>query len=463
VGELSLKQVKDKTRGIILQGSPSLMFSSFNIDSRITQPGELFFAMKADRDGHDFISHATSKGASGVVISREIPSIPKHVGLIKVNDTLKALHEMAKQILSEKDVKVVGITGSNGKTTTKEFTAALLRERFKVLKSEKNYNNHLGLPLTLLKLSDEHEIAVLEMGMASPGEIRILTEIAPPDVSVLTGISPVHLEFFKDLEEIARAKAEILEGTRKNGKAVLNGDDDLVRKVGQAWQGKKIYFGLSPDCEISAQHIENNGFQGMSFDLRFENRNKKIFFPFLYESYVYNLLAAVGVATSLSLVPEEIVPQISKLKPFTMRGTILYFEKDIKLVDDSYNSNPKALELALRGLSPLPARRKVAVLGDMLELGHQEKEYHIKAGHQVARWGWDLLVGIGPLSKYFIQGALTSGMNKNQTLLFPDSESASQKIYSLVREGDLILVKGSRGIRTEKIVKILTERLKQRP
>lgn len=459
--ELRLDQIAEKAKGKIIQGSPSLTFSKFNIDSRKTSPGELFFAIRAQRNGHDYICDAFKKGAYGAVISQDISSPSKDFALVKVKDTLRALQELARQVLLEYMVPVIGITGSNGKTTTKEFTSTFLSQSFRVLKSAGNYNNYLGLPLTILKITEHDELAVLEMGMNAPGEIRLLTQIAPPDISVITNINPVHLEFFKNLEDIALAKKEILEGTKEQGTAVLNGDDPLVRKIGKDWKGEKIHFGLSSGCDIQAQNIEKNGLKGMTFDLYYGEKKEKAHFPFFYKSYLYNLLAALGVAFALSLPLKKIVPQISHLKPFPMRGSLIHFEKDIKLIDDSYNSNPKALESALEGLASLPAKRKLAILGDMLELGEKESEYHLQAGKQAARYGWDLLVGVGLLSKSMVKGAHSEGLKREETFSFHDSEEAAEKIYPLLKEGDFILVKGSRAMKMDKVVERLKEKLKR--
>ncbi|MFB0565676.1 MAG: UDP-N-acetylmuramoyl-tripeptide--D-alanyl-D-alanine ligase [Candidatus Aminicenantaceae bacterium] len=462
MSELRLDRIAEKTKGKIIQGAPSLAFSKFNIDSRRTTEGELFFAIKARRNGHDFLTDAFKKGAAGAVISQDVPSLPKEAGVIKVKNTLQALQALARQVLREHKTRVVGITGSNGKTTTKEFASSLLAHKFRLLKSEGNYNNHLGLPLTMLKLEKKYEIAVLEMGMSGPGEIRSLTRIAPPDISVIVNINPVHLKFFKSLEDIALAKKEILEGTKKRGTAVLNKDDPLVRKIAENWEGRKVYFGLSSGCDVCARNVENKGFKGIAFKLFYGHRQEDMNFNFFYESYLYNLLAALGVAYALSLSFEEISTRISELKPFSMRGTLINLEKDIKLIDDSYNSNPKALESALKGLASLPSKRKIAVLGDMLELGESEIEYHIQAGKQVVKGGWDMLVGIGPLSRHMIKGALSSGMKRNQTYSYQSSREASDKILTLLNEGDLVLVKGSRGMRTEEIVNTLKKVLKRK-
>ncbi|NIM58130.1 MAG: UDP-N-acetylmuramoyl-tripeptide--D-alanyl-D-alanine ligase [Candidatus Aminicenantes bacterium] len=452
---LRLSETAEKMGGKILQGSHSLSFHKFNIDSRLTEPGELFFALVAERNGHDFIQEAVKKGASGAVISHKITIPDKDIALIQVNDTLEALHKLAGQVLIDHPVKVIGITGSIGKTTAKEFTWRLLSRNLNVLKSEGNFNNQLGVPLSLLKLTDKHEVAVLEMAMSAPGEIRTLTRIAPPDIAVITNIQPVHLQFFNSIDEIALAKKEILEGAKDDGIAVLNGDDSLVRKIAEDWKGRKVLFGLSEECEVRAQNIQKAGWEGMAFELRYGDREEKISLPFFYESHLYNFLAAAAAAKALSVPFDDILPQIITLKLMPNRGTLVRLAKNIRLIDDSYNSNPAALESALKALTPLPSKRKIAVLGDMLELGEKEVEYHIQAGRQVAESGWDVLVTVGALSQHMAEGALSSGMKADQIFSFKNSEEAAEEILILLQEGDLVLVKSSRKIEIEKIVEKL--------
>jgi len=459
--ELRLDQLAEKMQGKILQGAPSHTFHKFNIDSRLSEPGELFFAVVAKRNGHDFIPLAVKKGARGAVVSQEIDFPDKSFALIQVKDTVLALQELARRVLSEHRVKVVGITGSIGKTTTKEFAHHLLSRRFRVLKSRRNFNNYLGLALSLLKIREDHQVAILEMATSAPCEIKALTQIAPPDISVITNINPVHLQFFKSLENIAQAKKEILEGTKNGGIAVLNGDDPLVRKIGEDWKGEKIAFGLSSKCDIQARNIKKIGFEGMLFELRYGEKKDTLHFPFFYKSPLYNLLAALGVAYAFSLPLEDIVSQIDDLKPFSMRGTLIHLRRNIKLIDDSYNSNPKALEEVLKGLSSLPSKRRIAVLGDMLELGEKESQFHIQAGKQVVKWGWDILVTVGSLSQKMGEGALSSGMRQNRIFSFENSEEAAEKIEALLEEGDLVLVKGSRAIKIEKIVQKLRKKLEE--
>ena len=444
-------------KGEILQGPPSLSFHTFNIDSRLSEPGELFFALVAERNGHDFITQAADKGASGAVISQKIIPPFDDFALIKVPNTLEALHELAQNTLIELPVKVVGITGSIGKTTTKEFTSALLEKRFKVLKSEGNFNNHLGLPLSVLRLREDHEIAVLEMGMSHAGEIKSLTQIAPPDVAVITNVKPVHLEFMKNMTNIADAKKEILAGMKPNGTAILNGDDPWVNKISSAWKGEKVFFGFSKNWDISAQNIQKTGLNGMSFELNYGGLRKKVALPSFYDSTLSNFLAAVAVAFTFSVPIEDINERSAQLKPAPKRGTVSLLEKAKTLIDDSYNSNPVALEVTLKSVAELRAKRKIAVLGDMLELGEDSVKYHVSAGKQVVESGFDLLVTVGPLSKHMADGAREKGMPKERIHTFENSQEAAKSLGGLLEHGDLILVKGSRGIKMEYIIEQLKE------
>ncbi len=317
---LRLDQLADKMDGKILQGSPSCTFNKFNIDTRLTSQGELFFALTAERNGHDYIPDAINKGARGAVVSKEIFIPQKDFVLIQVDDTQKALQKLSQRVLQEMQVKIVGITGSIGKTTTKEFTFPLLEGKFNVLKSERNFNNHIGLPLSILKLEEDHDIAILEMGMNHPGEISLLTQLAPPDIAVITNVKPVHLEFFETLEDIALAKKEMLDGLKKSGTAVLNADDPLVQKIAENWEGETIQFGLSSGSDITAANIEINGLKGMKLELVYRQEKMPITLPFFYKSYLYNFLAAAAVASIFQISSDEILAQTQKLKPYSMRG-----------------------------------------------------------------------------------------------------------------------------------------------
>ena len=461
MAELRLDEIARRMGGRIIQGDPSARFSAFNIDSRLSRPGELFFAVVAKRNGHDFVPDAFAKGARGAVVSQDIAPIGPVLALVRVPDTVAALQTLARSVLDEHAPKVIGITGSIGKTTTKEFTADLLASRFRVLKSEGNFNNHLGLALSLLKLEPGHQAAVLEMGTSAPGELRALTRIAPPDIAVITNINPVHLEFFHSLEAVASAKKEILDGAKADATAVFNGDDPLVQKIGRDWSGRRFTFGFSRVCDVRASAVRELGTDGMTFELQLEGKVKRVRFPFFYKEYLSNLLAAVGASHAFSLPFETIVDGIPRLTPFSGRGQLIRLGRNIRLIDDSYNSNPKALEAALKGLASLPASRRVAVLADMLELGPTEADFHRQAGRQVAENGWNLLLAVGPLARYIAEGAAAAGLPKDRILVFSASDEAAARISALVEDGDLILVKGSHGMKTERVVERLKDDFKE--
>lgn len=460
MARLTLGEIARIAGGTILQGSPGLTFGCFGIDSRLAAAGGLFFAVIGKRDGHDFVGAAAAGGATGAVVARPVPLPVQDFGLVQVEDTVAALQALARDVLARRPVKVVGITGSVGKTTTKEFTAALLAGRFRLLKSEGNFNNHLGLALSLLRLRPDDEAAVLEMGMSAAGELRTLTRIAPPDVAVITNVSPVHLQFFKGLDDIALAKKEILDGAKPGAAAVLNGDDPLVMKIASRFPGRKVTFGRTPGCDIRAEDVRSRGYSGFEFLLRYGRESAPIAFPFVNDAAVSNLLAASAVCLAFGLQLEEIRPAILALQPFSGRGTLVE-TGGVKVYDDSYNSNPRALEAALKSLAVLPAARKVAVLADMLELGEGEKEFHRLAGEVAARAGWDVIVAVGPLAALIAEGAAGTGMSAAAIHRFADAEAAAAAIPDIVRDGDLVLVKGSRGMRTETIVDKLKARGKE--
>jgi len=461
MARLRLDEIARVAGGTVLQGAPDLSFAGYGIDSRLAAPGGLFFAVPGRRDGHDFVADAAARGAAGAVVRRPVPGLPPGFGLVLVPDTVAALQALARDVLARRPARVVGITGSVGKTTTKEFAAALLAPRYRVLKSEGNYNNYLGLALTLLRLECGDDAAVLEMGMSAPGEILALTRIAPPDVAVITNVSPVHLEFFAGLGEIARAKGEILRGAKPGATAVLNGDDPLVLDAAADFDGPRITFGRGPGCDVRAQAVESKGYAGFEFTLRYGRESGRVAFPCLNEAAVANLLAAAGVAMAFGLSFDEIRPAVRGLRAFARRGAVVETGRGIRVYDDSYNSNPRALETALASLAGLPAGRKIAVLADMLELGEGAKDFHRRAGETAAKTGWDVLVAVGPLAAEIADGAAAAGMSAAAIHRFPDSEAAAAAVAAIVREGDLVLVKGSRGMRTEAVIEALLARGKE--
>jgi UDP-N-acetylmuramoyl-tripeptide--D-alanyl-D-alanine ligase len=461
MAELKLKKIAGIAGGTILQGNPEAVFRGYAIDSRRAAPGDLFFALVAGRDGHAFVADAAARGAAGAVVSRPVAPPAPDFALVLVPDTVAALQSLARAVLAGQEIRVVGVTGSAGKTTTKEFTAALLSTRIPVFKSEGNFNNHLGLALSVLSIGPGHRAAVLEMGMSGPGEIRTLVGIAPPDIAVITNIHPVHLEFLKTMENIAAAKKEILDGAKPGATAVLNGDDPYVERIALGWPGRIIHFGRSRGCDVRAENIRRLGFDGFAFDLAVDGERAKIRLPFLFESHIDNFLAAVGVGRVFGLplaAAESVAP---KLVPADKRGVLLRLGCRIVVIDDSYNSNPRALEAALAGGAGLPAKRRIAVLGDMLELGEATAFFHAEAGRQAVRNGWDVLVTVGPLGVHTARAARDAGLASERIHSFASSDEAAGRLLDIVGTGDLVLVKGSRGIRTDRIVERLKETLKE--
>jgi UDP-N-acetylmuramoyl-tripeptide--D-alanyl-D-alanine ligase len=438
-------------------GSEPLRFSRVSIDSRTITPGDLFFAIKGPRfDGHDFLADVAAKGALAAVVHRDAPA-PEGLPLLQVADTTAALAALGQHRRRQAAIPVVAVTGSAGKTTTKEMTAALLARRGPVLKTEGNLNNQYGLPLTLLRLQPEHRHAVLELGMSAAGELRALSRLARPDVAIITMVAPVHLEFFASVDAIADAKAEILEGLGPGGLAVLNGDDPRVRRVGEAFRargGKVAWFGKDRAYAAAAENWRGT-VHGMRFDLRLGGRTVEVALPLPGPHYMSNFLAAALAAHHLGLSPEEIADAAVDLKPASHRGQVLRLGQQVTVLDDCYNSNPAAVEAAVTALDMSAQGRRLAVLGDMLELGPTGPELHRETGRKVAS-KLDAMVGVGALGKHFLEGAREAGLDERVLTAFADSPSAAAGIAALVQPGDAVLVKGSRGVRMESIVDALS-------
>jgi UDP-N-acetylmuramoyl-tripeptide--D-alanyl-D-alanine ligase len=337
------------------------------------------------------------------------------------------------------------------------MTAALLSGRGPVLKTEGNLNNQYGLPLTLLGLLPEHRFAVLELGMSSAGELRALSAIARPDVAVITLVAPAHLEFFADLDAIAEAKAEILEGLRPGGVAVLNGDDERVRRIGERHPGRVVWFGRDRRYDVSAENWRGT-VHGQRFDLVIGGRRVEVALPLAGPHCASSFLAASAAAHTLGVPPEEIADAAARMGPARHRGEVLTLARGVTLLDDSYNSNPAAVEAALVALDLAPRGRRLAFLGDMLELGTRGHALHRETGGKAAR-KVQALVGVGPLAAGFLAGAREAGMPEDALHYFADSAAAAAAAPGLVRQGDAVLVKGSRGMRMERVVEALVAHL----
>jgi UDP-N-acetylmuramoyl-tripeptide--D-alanyl-D-alanine ligase len=455
----ALGEVAAATSGTVVAGSPATPMSGVTIDSRRVEAGQLFVAIAGPRfDGHDFVGEAASRGAAGALVHRDVQA-PPGFALVRVADTTRGLADLARHARAQAEVPVVCITGSAGKTTTKDMTAALLGTRGPVLKTEGNLNNQYGLPLMLLRLRPEHSAAVLELGMSAAGELRALSGIARPDVAVITMVAPVHLEFFDSVDAIAAAKAEILEGLAEGGVAVLNGDDPRVKRIGEAHRsrgGRVLWFGRDRSYDVSAEGWKGT-VHGMRFTLRIGAQTEDVALPLPGPHFLMNFLAAAAVAHRLGVGMAAIAETAATLKAASHRGEVVALGEGITLLDDCYNSNPTAVEAAVTALGLAARGRRVAFLGDMLELGPTGPDLHRQTGEKVGG-RLDLLVAVGALAGGFLEGARRAGLAPSALAAFPDSESAAAAAPGLVRSGDAVLVKGSRGVRMEAIVDALRTR-----
>ena len=454
----------------------------FSIDSRSVEAGELFFALSQEdyaragfngtfADGHEYIRDAFARGAIAAVARADrVKDDPDLVSLsdrlLFVEDAIAALQTLAHKVYAGWGKTVVGITGSAGKTTAKELTAHLISASGRrVLKSERNYNNGLGLPLSVLRMVSEgrspsqFDVAVLEMGMSSPThEIQRLCQITPPDIAVELMVAPVHLEYLGSMENIAAAKAELIEGLKPEGTAILNADDDWVMGMRSKHSGPTMTFGLERSADVTAKNVDTSHLGEISFKLVTPLGEASARLPMSGRHNLMNALAAASVAFCFEMAPAEIAEALATATPPTMRGEVLDFAAGFRVVDDSYNSNPRSLLNMVRTIaeSGNEASRRIVIAGEMLELGPEAGLLHRDAGREIAAVGVDVLWGVRGLAQQLVDGADEAGLPVAR--YFENSEQAAEALISEVRAGDLILVKGSRGVATDKIVKAMKER-----
>ena len=414
--------------------------TGFSVDTRTLQPGDLYFALRGPaHDGNDYIEQALENGAVGVVANRAA------VGpVFVVPDTLAALQRLAAWARARWNGDVVGITGSAGKTSTKDVVAALLSTRWLVGKTQGNFNNHVGLPLSILRLADDAELAVLELGMNHAGEIRDLAKIAQPRVGVVTNVGTAHIEFFESIDGIAAAKRELIESLPHDGVAVLNADDARVAAFAAKHSGKSITYGLSDDAMVRATGVRffNEGTNFRVDDVPFETR-------LIGRHNVLNILAGIVVAGLYGISARQLQEPVSELVPGPMRGERLWRD-GLLILNDCYNSNPDAAKSMLGVLRDTQAMRRIAVLGEMLELGHWSETLHREVGKYVVGSGVDVLVGIRGAAKSMVDAAIAAGMPASAAFFFNEPSEAGAYLRTIAREGDAILFKGSRGSRVEK-------------
>ena len=445
MGVITLRQAAQWCGGYVDPKYADVTFLGANNDTRKLQPGQLFVALKGERDGHDFIPAALGNGAAAVLCNRTVGDHPA----IVVEDTRKALGDIARGERQRIGMKVVGVTGSVGKSTTKEMICAVLSDTYRVSKTPANHNNDIGMPMAVLSMPEDTEVAVLEMGMNHFREIAYLAAIAQPDVAVITNIGTMHIEHLGSQQGILQAKLEILEGMGENGKVLLNGDDSLLWNLHRRPEMKATYFGMAnPECQYLASDVEQ-----VEGQLRFNARYGQSSIPMELSleglHYVTDAMAAIGVGVELGVAEDKIRSALARFE--NMAGRQEIFEaKGCTIIKDCYNAGPESMAAALAVLGNKPGRH-VAVLGDMLELGMCTQAEHYRVG-RIAAEKADIVLAYGPNGSRIVSGALTGGMPASMAKSFENRDEVIAAMNRMIRTGDVILVKGSRGMRMELIL-----------
>ena len=444
--------------GRLLAGKPAALVAGFAIDSRRVQPGDIFLALRGDRfDGHRFVPEALRNGAAGVVVS-DVSALgadgaaPGPGLVIAVRDTTCALQHLGRFIRRRSGARVVAITGSVGKTTTKENVAALLAGSYRVFRNAGNLNNHIGLPLSLLELRHGPEIAVVELGMNHAGEISTLVGIAEPDVRVWTNVAEVHAAFFASIEAIADAKAEVMEGATPETQLVANAGDPRVMARAAAFPGRVTTFGVETGADVRATRVRPLGLRGMAATIETADRAVDVRIPLLGYGQVANLAAAIAVALRFDVPLDVLAARVARCAPQPGRGQVLQLGA-LSVVDDSYNSSPVALRASLAAVGRERGRRRVAVLGEMLELGARAAELHEACGRAAVEAGFSVVIAVGGApAEALAAGARSAGLGEAAVTTFRTSVEAAAHVAAVARGDDVILVKGSRGIGMDRVV-----------
>jgi len=460
---LTLGWVAEAVGGQVLSGDPSCAIGEIASDTRTLGAGDFFIALKGPKfDAHNFVSEAFQKGAGGALVERgRVGSVRALLGsVVEVYDTTAALQNLAHAVRKASGTRVVAITGSAGKTTTKEAIAEFLKGRNRVVRNEGNLNNHIGLPLSLLQLRARPDVAVMELGMNHAGEISALVAIAEPEARVWTNVGDAHMGFFASPDGIADAKAEILEKSNSDSLLVCNADDPMVMARVDRFAGRTLTFGTSTLATVRAYGIERLGIGGTSARMVTSTGERQIHTPLIGYGNLSNVLAAATVALDFGTPIDDVVEVAARLKPADRRGAVRHLRGGTVLIDDSYNSSPAALAAALDVVATeVEFPQKVAVIGEMLELGEHAGALHRRSGVLAAAAGLQLLFVIGgELARTLAASAVEAGMPEAAVRCIDDSESAAPDIATAIRPGDLVLVKGSRGVRTDVVAdRIATE------
>lgn len=446
--------------GRVASGNAAMPIGRISIDTRTLTPGDFFVALRGERfDGGFFVGEALRKGAAGVLVSDAASAGASSAAVVvEAADTTRALQDVGRFVRRESGARVVAITGSAGKTTTKEISAELLSERYTVFRNKGNLNNHIGLPLSLLELRSGPDVAVVELGMNHPGEIRTLVGIAEPEVRVWTNVGDAHIGFFASADAIADAKAELLENARASDVLVANADDARLMTRSHAFAGRVVTFGIDTEADVRARDVELRGLEGTTATVRTPAGEFRLQSPLLGLANLANVLAGTAVAVTLDIPITSIAERVASLKPAYHRGELLRLPGGLTLIDDSYNSSPAALKRSLETIAAAKgSARKVAILGEMLELGDHAATLHEESGTAAAAAGLDLLVVVGSEgARRLADAAIRAGMPPAAVTHVADAKHATEVALQRTRPGDLVLVKGSRGIGLDAVV----ERLK---
>ncbi len=439
---------------------PERVAESYTIDSRVTRPGSLFFALRGPRfDGHDFVGAALARGAVAAVVEHDFltrSGAGLRNALLPVPDVTRALQRLAQAVRRKWGRRLIAVTGSTGKTTTKELIAALLASRSSVHRSAGNLNNHYGVPLALLALEPAHDIAVLELAMSATGEIARLAQIAEPEIGLVTNVAAVHLEFFDSVASIARAKRELIENLKQPATAVLNYDDGRVRSFAEDFPGRIVTFGFSEGAEVRGVGWQETGPGRGRLRVAAPTIECELELHLPGRHNAENLLAAVAVATLFDVQADDLQRAMSQFRGLHQRGEVVALRHGITLIDDSYNSNPLAMERMIETLAAWPcAQRRIVVAGEMLELGASAPELHRDVGRKCPALSVDWIVAVQGDARFFLQGAIEAGMAPERTVFFSTARDAEEFCRNLLQPGDLVLVKGSRGVQLEQIVDAL--------
>jgi len=454
----SLNDVLKATAGTLISGAPGNMFCGISTDSRLIKKGELFVALKGENfDGHDFVETVLKQGAAGILAHDEekINQIPvgEKFAVIKVADTLTALGDLAHEWRKRFSIPVIGLTGSSGKTTTKEMIAAIIGRKKNILKTEGNLNNLIGLPQTIFRLTSQNEVMILEMGTNTRGEIKRLTQIAEPGIGLITNIGPAHLAGFGSIDVVREEKNDLFLNMPSSGIAIINIDDEAIAIASEKWNGRRITFSMSPNADVTVNDIEKNGVKGMRFNLIIGGNAQKVEMKIAGLHHVYDAMAAAAAAVAAGMDLLTISEGLAAFRPFCGRMEMIKLHNGAFLLDDSYNANPASVREALMTLKDLKTNHNGYVfLGDMLELGEQTDEMHRKIGMLIATIGINTLFLQGDFSKVTAIGAMEGGLSPSNIFFLSGDENGSAYLKAHLKKGDWILVKGSRRMKMEKFV-----------